>query len=245
MARWFSRASWPCSSPHRRWWRAAATMPHVPRPPRRSPASRRPLPCRRHALTRRPPGALPTPRQAGPAADGGGEERRRRPGRRHRLPRRRHLHRQLDGPVDACDGPLADIADSAGPLPLAVSVDEEGGRVSRLKSLIGAGAVGQGAGADPDRPIRSTTWRSSAASKMHDLGITIDFAPVVDVTDAPDDTRDRGPLVRLAIRKRSPPMPGRTRRVCGTPGCCRCSSTSPVTGTAPATRTTAASSRRR
>src|SRR6478752_7685475 len=31
--------------------------------------------------------------------------------------------------------PLADIAGSAGPLPLAVSVDEEGGRVSRLKSM--------------------------------------------------------------------------------------------------------------
>src|SRR3954447_7509226 len=34
--------------------------------------------------------------------------------------------------------PLADIAGSAGPLPLAVSVDEEGGRVSRLANLIGA-----------------------------------------------------------------------------------------------------------
>src|SRR5262249_29243502 len=35
-------------------------------------------------------------------------------------------------------GPLADIAGSAGPLPLAVSVDEEGGRVSRLRSLLGS-----------------------------------------------------------------------------------------------------------
>src|SRR5689334_12932959 len=33
--------------------------------------------------------------------------------------------------------PLADIAASANPLPLAVSVDEEGGRVSRLAGLIG------------------------------------------------------------------------------------------------------------
>ncbi len=30
------------------------------------------------------------------------------------------------------DGSLGDIAASAAPLPLAVSVDEEGGRVSRL-----------------------------------------------------------------------------------------------------------------
>ncbi len=34
--------------------------------------------------------------------------------------------------------PLADIAAAAGPLPLAVSVDEEGGRVSRLADVIGS-----------------------------------------------------------------------------------------------------------
>ena len=36
------------------------------------------------------------------------------------------------------DGSLTQIATSAGPLPLAVSVDEEGGRVSRLAKLIGS-----------------------------------------------------------------------------------------------------------
>ncbi|MDT5193030.1 MAG: beta-N-acetylhexosaminidase, partial [Mycobacterium sp.] len=36
------------------------------------------------------------------------------------------------------DGTIPDIAASAGPLPLAVSVDEEGGRVQRLSSLIGS-----------------------------------------------------------------------------------------------------------
>jgi len=36
------------------------------------------------------------------------------------------------------DGSLTEIAASAGPLPLEVSVDEEGGRVSRLASLIGS-----------------------------------------------------------------------------------------------------------
>ncbi len=42
--------------------------------------------------------------------------------------------------TDLCmltDGTLADIS-NVGPLPLAVSTDEEGGRVSRLSSLIGA-----------------------------------------------------------------------------------------------------------
>jgi beta-N-acetylhexosaminidase len=82
-------------------------------------------------------------------------------------------------------GPLADIAGKAGPLPLAVSVDEEGGRVSRLKSLIGPSP-------SPRELAQSQTVAQvhdlalERGKKMRDLGITIDFAPVVDVTDAPD-----------------------------------------------------------
>jgi beta-N-acetylhexosaminidase len=82
-------------------------------------------------------------------------------------------------------GPLADIAGKAGPLPLAVSVDEEGGRVSRLKSLIGPAP-------SPRELAQSQTVQQvhdlalDRGKKMRDLGITIDFAPVVDVTDAPD-----------------------------------------------------------
>jgi len=82
-------------------------------------------------------------------------------------------------------GPLADIAGKAGPLPLAVSVDEEGGRVSRLKSLIGT--------APSPRELAQTQtvqqvhdMAADRGKKMRDLGITIDFAPVVDVTDSPD-----------------------------------------------------------
>jgi beta-N-acetylhexosaminidase len=85
------------------------------------------------------------------------------------------------------NGPLADIAGSTGPLPLAVSVDEEGGRVSRLKSLIGSA------------PSPRSLAQTQTVQQVHDLalsrgvamkklGITIDFAPVVDVTDAPDST---------------------------------------------------------
>jgi len=82
-------------------------------------------------------------------------------------------------------GPLADIAGQAGPLPLAVSVDEEGGRVARLKSLIGPAP-------SPRELAQSQTVQqvhdlaADRGKKMRDLGITIDFAPVVDVTDAPD-----------------------------------------------------------
>ena len=59
------------------------------------------------------------------------------------------------------DGSLPDIA-SAGPLPLAVSVDEEGGRVSRLSSLIGA-TPRPGSWPRPRRPTRSTSWRWTGA----------------------------------------------------------------------------------
>ena len=83
-------------------------------------------------------------------------------------------------------GPLADITAKAGPLPLAVSVDEEGGRVSRLKSLIGASP-------SPRELAQTQTVQqvhdlaADRGKKMHDLGITVDFAPVVDVSDEPDD----------------------------------------------------------
>ncbi len=82
-------------------------------------------------------------------------------------------------------GPLADIAAKAGPLPLAVSVDEEGGRVSRLQSLIGpAPSARQLAQTQTVQQVHDLA--ADRGKKMRELGITIDFAPVVDVTDAPD-----------------------------------------------------------
>jgi beta-N-acetylhexosaminidase len=84
-------------------------------------------------------------------------------------------------------GPLAEIAGSAGPLPLAVSVDEEGGRVSRLKSLIGPAPSAREL-AQAQTPGQVHDLAAQRGKKMRDLGITIDFAPVVDVSDAPDET---------------------------------------------------------
>ncbi len=83
--------------------------------------------------------------------------------------------------------PLKEIAASAGPLPLAVSTDEEGGRVSRLKSIIGlqpsARVLGQTVSAQEVHDIAL-----ARGQKMKALGITVDFAPVVDVSDQDDDT---------------------------------------------------------
>ncbi len=83
--------------------------------------------------------------------------------------------------------PLKEIAATAGPLPLAVSTDEEGGRVSRLKSLIGV-QESAASSARRSRPPTSTTSPLARARRMKELGITVDFAPDADVSDQGDDT---------------------------------------------------------
>lgn len=85
------------------------------------------------------------------------------------------------------DGELTTIAGTAGPLGLAVSVDEEGGRVERLSSLIGS-APSARLLAQTKTPDAVYQLAREHGQKMRNRGITIDFAPVVDVTNAPDDT---------------------------------------------------------
>ncbi len=72
-------------------------------------------------------------------------------------------------------------------LPLAVSVDEEGGRVARLSKLIGP-APSARVLAQTHTPDEVYGMALDRGHKIHGLGITVDFAPDVDVTDAPDDT---------------------------------------------------------
>jgi beta-N-acetylhexosaminidase len=81
---------------------------------------------------------------------------------------------------------LADIAGAANPLPLAVSVDEEGGRVSRLASVIGSQPSPRvlSQTMTPDQ-VRGLAFQRGQA--MRGLGVTIDFAPVVDTTTESDD----------------------------------------------------------
>jgi beta-N-acetylhexosaminidase len=79
------------------------------------------------------------------------------------------------------DGTMNEIS-NLGPLPLAVSVDEEGGRDSRLSSIIGA--------IPPARTLAQTKTPEEVyqlgltrGQQMRGMGITMDFAPVVDVSD--------------------------------------------------------------
>jgi beta-N-acetylhexosaminidase len=72
-------------------------------------------------------------------------------------------------------------------LPLAISVDEEGGRVARLSKLIGPAPSAREL-AQTHTPDQVYGMALDRGHRMRGLGITVDFAPDVDVTDAPDDT---------------------------------------------------------
>ncbi len=79
-----------------------------------------------------------------------------------------------------------DAVRKAAKVPVAVSVDEEGGRVQRVDEL------------DGDVPSARVMAKTMTVAQVHKLardrgaalrerGVTVDFAPVVDVTTQPDD----------------------------------------------------------
>ncbi|CAJ1493167.1 glycoside hydrolase family 3 N-terminal domain-containing protein [[Mycobacterium] kokjensenii] len=84
------------------------------------------------------------------------------------------------------DGSLKEIAHTDGVLPLGVSVDEEGGRVARLSSLIGKAPSAKEL-AKTRTPEQVREFAAERGRKMAEMGITVDFAPVVDVVDAGTD----------------------------------------------------------
>ncbi|MEU4254052.1 glycoside hydrolase family 3 N-terminal domain-containing protein, partial [Amycolatopsis sp. NPDC026612] len=71
-------------------------------------------------------------------------------------------------------------------VPVAVSVDEEGGRVQRIDDLDGdlPSARTMAATKSPDE-VR--TLAAERGRQLRARGVTVDFAPDTDVTDAPDD----------------------------------------------------------
>ncbi|GAB2719531.1 glycoside hydrolase family 3 N-terminal domain-containing protein [Nocardia thraciensis] len=80
-----------------------------------------------------------------------------------------------------------DRVKAAARTPLMVTIDEEGGRVSRLRNLIGAAPSARVSAqtVSADEYYRESVARGRA---MKDLGITVDFAPDVDVSSQPDDS---------------------------------------------------------
>jgi beta-N-acetylhexosaminidase len=76
----------------------------------------------------------------------------------------------------------------AAPIPLLIGIDQEGGRVNRLKSKYGfpssitAAAMAKSTSLDSVR-----FYGESTASTLAGLGININFAPVVDLSSNPDN----------------------------------------------------------
>lgn len=84
------------------------------------------------------------------------------------------------------DGLIPGVA-AESPLPLMVTIDEEGGRVSRVGALLGP---------DPSARVTAQTMTVEETYRMafergeelRGLGITVNFAPDVDVSSQPDNT---------------------------------------------------------
>jgi beta-N-acetylhexosaminidase len=83
------------------------------------------------------------------------------------------------------DGGVGAVQDAAD-FPVMVSVDQEGGRVSRLSSL---GIDGPSARemAQTMTPAQVRELAASQGQQMSELGITVDYAPVVDVSAQSDN----------------------------------------------------------
>ncbi|UVF76302.1 glycoside hydrolase family 3 N-terminal domain-containing protein [Gordonia mangrovi] len=81
-------------------------------------------------------------------------------------------------------GAAARISQSS-PIPLMVTVDQEGGRVSRLSGL-GIDSPSARVLAQTRTPAQVRDLAASTGRQLRELGVTVDFAPVVDVSDEAD-----------------------------------------------------------
>ncbi|MGW8649193.1 glycoside hydrolase family 3 N-terminal domain-containing protein [Nocardia salmonicida] len=85
------------------------------------------------------------------------------------------------------DRAALDAVKAQAKVPLMVTIDEEGGRVSRAKNVIGAAPSAREIAQTqtPEQFYQLTLTRSKA---LEDVGITVDFAPDVDVSSQPDNS---------------------------------------------------------
>ncbi|MEV0028839.1 glycoside hydrolase family 3 N-terminal domain-containing protein [Nocardia sp. NPDC050793] len=84
-------------------------------------------------------------------------------------------------------GPALDEVKALATTPLMVTIDEEGGRVSRVRDLIGPvpSARVTAQTMTPEQFYDATVTRGR---DLKELGVTVNFAPDVDVSSQPDDT---------------------------------------------------------
>jgi beta-N-acetylhexosaminidase len=89
-------------------------------------------------------------------------------------------------------------------LPVLVGVDEEGGTVSRLRGILPAMPAFMAAGALDDAEATRAAWAQRGAS-MRAMGITVDFAPVADITSGLAD-----PTIRTRAASSNPERASRS-----------------------------------
>ncbi|WP_207836714.1 glycoside hydrolase family 3 N-terminal domain-containing protein [Williamsia soli] len=83
------------------------------------------------------------------------------------------------------DGGIETVQDAA-KTPVMVTVDQEGGRVSRLSSL-GIDSPSARELAQTETPAQVRALAKAQGLKMKELGVTVDYAPVADVSDESTD----------------------------------------------------------
>ncbi|WP_067466122.1 glycoside hydrolase family 3 N-terminal domain-containing protein [Nocardia amamiensis] len=83
-------------------------------------------------------------------------------------------------------GEITQVKEAA-KVPLMVTIDEEGGRVSRVRDLIGPAPSARVTAQtmSPEEFHSATLARGQA---LKDVGVTVNFAPDIDVSSQPDDT---------------------------------------------------------
>ncbi|WP_305092792.1 glycoside hydrolase family 3 N-terminal domain-containing protein [Prescottella sp. R16] len=82
------------------------------------------------------------------------------------------------------NGDAAEIAD-ASPIPLMVTIDEEGGRVSRVDQLFGPDPSAREV-ARTMTPDQAYEMALERGRNLRSIGVTVNFAPDVDVSSQPD-----------------------------------------------------------
>lgn len=80
------------------------------------------------------------------------------------------------------------------PLPLFMAIDEEGGRVVRMPQIIQA-APAQQAIAQAGDVAAAEIWAKKTGTQLRDLGINVNLAPVLDVSDADSRNYSSNPKV--------------------------------------------------
>ncbi|WP_372433627.1 glycoside hydrolase family 3 N-terminal domain-containing protein [Hoyosella rhizosphaerae] len=88
-------------------------------------------------------------------------------------------------PSFLASGRVAEVA-AESPVPVMVTIDEEGGRVSRAAHVIGTAPSARQL-ARTSTPEQTYELAKQRGEAMRELGITVDFAPVVDISDRDDN----------------------------------------------------------